>query len=542
MISWLQNALQKHHRIIFGVLLVIIIISFVFTIGSVPRGTQERGVGSRKFYGVDLHSQREMDRELTATGLSLQLQGRAPRTEQGLEQAALHRIVLAHLADEMKVPEPTDKQLEEYIKGLPAFQGRGGFDQTAYTRFADRYDASPSGRIVPFGTVMAEDWRHEQVRKALAGPGYVVPFEAEQELQFGNAKWSITLATLNIDTFNPAIPLEDAKLKEFYEQNKPAYEQPARYHVSYVVFPADKYPAPSGEPSEAELRAFFQSNQALFNPPQTDAKAERKVRTFEEARQDVVVQFRRAQQRRLAAKAADSFAYELFDKHVKRSGDAFANLVKQSGGELKALPPFGRDQLPQNTGLSAQVLGQAFHLTAEKYYSDALLVDDGAVVLVLDRLQPSAVPPFEEIRKKVVADYLMREKERLFAARGEELKKTLSEAVEQGKNFEETAKAAGLTVESHKDFTLNNPPAKMSPTVIMALNQQAKGKVSPMITVGENGYFVLVTDKVVEPVAPENPELKMMTGQLANYTAMLTAQQVLESLTQKELARTERKP
>ena len=36
MITWIQIALQKHHKVVFSVLLFFIIIAFVFTIGAVP--------------------------------------------------------------------------------------------------------------------------------------------------------------------------------------------------------------------------------------------------------------------------------------------------------------------------------------------------------------------------------------------------------------------------------------------------------------------------------------------------------------------------
>ena len=36
MISWIQRSFQQHFRIIFGILLAVTIISFIFTIGASP--------------------------------------------------------------------------------------------------------------------------------------------------------------------------------------------------------------------------------------------------------------------------------------------------------------------------------------------------------------------------------------------------------------------------------------------------------------------------------------------------------------------------
>ena len=60
MITWIQTVLQKHHKSVFGVLLVAIIIAFVFTIGSVPFFGDRYRTGGQKgkvFYGFDLSNE-----------------------------------------------------------------------------------------------------------------------------------------------------------------------------------------------------------------------------------------------------------------------------------------------------------------------------------------------------------------------------------------------------------------------------------------------------------------------------------------------------
>ena len=52
MITWLQNATGKHHRIIFGFLLVVIVVSFVFY-GFAGRGAIRSG--AYMYQGVDLN-------------------------------------------------------------------------------------------------------------------------------------------------------------------------------------------------------------------------------------------------------------------------------------------------------------------------------------------------------------------------------------------------------------------------------------------------------------------------------------------------------
>ena len=70
MISSLQNFLQKHHKLLFGTLLIIIVIAFVFTIGA-------PGVGLRRMkhsylYGMylsDAHEKDEMRRDVLCSAV-----------------------------------------------------------------------------------------------------------------------------------------------------------------------------------------------------------------------------------------------------------------------------------------------------------------------------------------------------------------------------------------------------------------------------------------------------------------------------------------
>jgi hypothetical protein len=59
MISLLQNFLQKHHKLLFGTLLVIIVIAFVFTIGA--PGVGLRRIKHSYLYGRDISDTHESD-------------------------------------------------------------------------------------------------------------------------------------------------------------------------------------------------------------------------------------------------------------------------------------------------------------------------------------------------------------------------------------------------------------------------------------------------------------------------------------------------
>src|ERR1022692_4025296 len=75
MISWIQRYFQRHFRIIFGVLLAVTIISFIFTIGSTPGiGRADRREMTRDYFGHNLASREEVQRMIEDAHLSSYLQ------------------------------------------------------------------------------------------------------------------------------------------------------------------------------------------------------------------------------------------------------------------------------------------------------------------------------------------------------------------------------------------------------------------------------------------------------------------------------------
>ena len=92
MITWIQIVLQKHHKSVFGVLLVAIIIAFVFTIGSVPFFGDRYNVGSQKgkvFYGFDLSNEAVVSQLQNCVYFEIILSGQQPQSEAQFTQLVL---------------------------------------------------------------------------------------------------------------------------------------------------------------------------------------------------------------------------------------------------------------------------------------------------------------------------------------------------------------------------------------------------------------------------------------------------------------------
>ncbi|MDR2628697.1 MAG: hypothetical protein LBC30_01745 [Puniceicoccales bacterium] len=74
MISLLERILQKHIKWLFSILVIIVTISFVFTVGSSPGIGRNAHEQKKKVFGCDLTSQREIAQWMQEIELGLQLQ------------------------------------------------------------------------------------------------------------------------------------------------------------------------------------------------------------------------------------------------------------------------------------------------------------------------------------------------------------------------------------------------------------------------------------------------------------------------------------
>src|SRR5271157_1016812 len=102
MISWIQRYFQRHFKIIFGVLLAVTIISFIFTIGSTPGiGRADRREVNRDYYGHNLASREEIQGMIGDARLSVYLQYGPNVGADQIQSFAFQRAAALHFADEM---------------------------------------------------------------------------------------------------------------------------------------------------------------------------------------------------------------------------------------------------------------------------------------------------------------------------------------------------------------------------------------------------------------------------------------------------------
>jgi len=372
MISWIQKTFQQHFRIIFLVLLVLVIIAFVFTIGASPGlGNASNRTLNRPFFGLNLGNQEDQQRLFRDTGLSVFLQAGYPALQgDQLQSYALQRHAALHIANELRVPGPTATELTEFVKTLRAFSGQNGnFDATRYSQFKDNLKLDPSLTEGDVSRILSDDFRYDRVQKLLAGPGYVMAGDVQQQLARGETSWSLTLATADYAKFAPTIDVSETNLQKFFEENAFRYEVSPHIRVRAVEFPAAAYVG-QVTVDEATIRAAYDANPARFPKPATpsaDGKPALQLPSstgsdadFALVRPQVEASVTLDRARSLAAKAASDLTLALYESKIPRTGiDAHLASLKLAS---KPLPPFSRAAAPAELGGSPEIASEAFRL------------------------------------------------------------------------------------------------------------------------------------------------------------------------------------
>ena len=119
MITWIQTVLQKHHKIVFSILLVAIIIAFVFTIGSVPfLGDRYRGSSENDsmFCGYDLSNPNTAGQFQTCAFYDAILNNMPIRTREQFEILMLSQVYMMSVARDLGMRQVSESELKSYIE------------------------------------------------------------------------------------------------------------------------------------------------------------------------------------------------------------------------------------------------------------------------------------------------------------------------------------------------------------------------------------------------------------------------------------------
>ncbi len=542
MITWIQNKFQRHHKWIFGLLLTVIVVAFVLTIGpqSYFGSGGTRPVKARKFFNFDLVSQKDINSISRAAQVSFWINvGIRLRGRDQLESFGFQRIAYLALADQLGVPEPNEEQFQDYIATRRIFQDTAGnFNPNIFIEFRDRIDNDPDLSQAVVSQVLADNFRIDKVRYALAGPGHVLPFEAAKELAWDNTQWTIETTTLVYSEFQPNIVPDETALEEFYESNKFRFEESEKISLTILYFNSDNYTDQVSIPDNEDLETYLSSNQNRFPNARDLLTAGEPIEDVLPLVRDIVAKAWKIQKaRRLSEEAADEFTVALFRRKIPQYSEEFNALLDATGAAKNRISPYYKDNLPADTGIPRQALTKAFSLNTKRYFSDVVPTNNGAAVLIYEGKIQAHVPPFAEVIGQVINEYREIFRRKRFVAKGVQLKENIEASMQKGLSYFEASENEGFTPVSHGLFLTKSPPDELPPSLFSQAVILEPGNLSPMILQEDSGTIIYLKAKTNPQYAIDSSEISTKTASLATSLSNRSSISIIREITNRELAK-----
>ena len=531
MITWIQIVLQKHHKSVFGVLLVAIIIAFVFTIGSVPFFGDRYNVGSQKgkvFYGFDLSNEAVVSQLQNCVYFEIILSGQQPQSEAQFTQLVLRQAYLRSVAEQLGMKQVSQADLDEYIQASPIFADNSGkFSPETFKKFVDARIASGRMSEETLSQILAQNALVNKVAQLLGGPGYMPKFEIERQYAQMYGTWDFNIARLPMDGFKPEIKPSAATLEKYFKDNVEAYRIGNGVVVETVFFPAKDFSKES-VPNETELSAYYGANMRKYA---TTKDGQPYMPKLSEIRENVKADYIIENAVRKAAHKAEEFVLKIYDSELKKGSAEIKKIADEFKVAFKKQSPIRVTDQKLPAGIPTEVAVTAMKLDSVKFYSDPIPSGDGGwVVFLVDQL-PSYLPKYDEVKDRVLENYVASEKARMFAEHANTLDKALVKAVADKKSFASVARAAGAIVDSVKSFSLIDPKGdsvlKAYSVISSTLPSLSVGQVSQVKTQGENAYIIELLKFTPPADKADAAKLASLKSRMENGYASISSMTVI---------------
>ena len=518
-ITWLQNSTQKHNRLIFGFLLVVVGVSFVFYTGS---GSQAGALGSSsaRYLDIDLADRRATERFDDALTLS----GIPPSSESRTYQLCLS-IARKHLADQLEIPTPSETSVQDRVRSFFARNGTAGPTPQEWETFVSRLQAELGcGRdeaLARLQRVVEDNLRWEKAARLLGGPGHASPQEVRKALEAMDTRWTVEVARLSLAKFQPVIADDLVRAQATFNAQAERYRLPGRVTVRVLTFPT---PAPQNRSvSDDEILAHAY-NFADELGIKAENVSEQAMRRKSEITQRILA---RSSIQEEAARLSDDLLDRFPEVDRRPSNEALDRWLKDTKATAQSIPDFAVGDEPSLKSVPAAALRAASALAeATGWHTEFYPSAAGPLVVIIDQRTPSRIPAFEEVKVKALADWRESERAAAFLRKSQEIAASLTKSVAGGESYTTAAKALGLAAEGTLNFVAAEPPATLAGPgvrVETALVEAGKGKVTePIPVTGGDFVFLYASGQEVPTIDAKDTRFQTILTAVTQQQARTT--------------------
>ncbi len=440
--------LEKNRKWLFGFLLIVIVVPFVFTIGSTPGLVGGRKMHAMKLFGYNLNDRKQLETVVRNGALSIALQtGNEENAWMEAAQGyAFYRLFLLSIAQQLRLPTPNEENLQSFLQKLPLFLNeKQQFDPESYNAYLNNWKQN-FGKTFSLRQLLEEDCLCDQVRNVLQNSGFVLPGECEALFKHAKAQYTFDYFTIKNEEALPEKVLE-SDLRDYFESHQENYRIGQKADVSLLYFDAKNYAASLPIVSDEVLEKFFNEHKDDFR------EGEKADIVFSEVKEQVQMAWTKENLLVLAEQSAMELVLTVYNQSIAYESEAWKQLLDKNDVRcIHSLAPYTRDALPQNKGLSEEILLKAFELSEDHFLSEPMRVKNGIVLVALKKFIPSYIPDMDAVRDRLIVDVKGFKREQAFLEKVEQLEKLL----QNSKDLNAVKTKFSLETKSLENFSLEN--------------------------------------------------------------------------------------
>jgi hypothetical protein len=242
-------------------------------------------------------------------------------------------------------------------------------------------------------------------------------------------------------------------ISQFYSNQLARYRLPDRVQVSYVQFDYSNFLAQARQ-DLARMTNLDDKIDTAYRQGGTNFLREVKATSLEDARAKLHELTLKESEASSARKKAAEFANPLFDMDPVRV-ENFEKVAKAQGLPVRVTAPFDRENGPKELEVGQDFTTRAFNRTPDDPFGGPLLGRNAVYVFALYKKLPSEIPPLDQIRNQVVADYKEAQATALARNAGMAFYQALTNGLAQGKSLSAICSAS-------KEELVPLPPVSIS--------------------------------------------------------------------------------
>ena len=426
--------------------------------------------------------------------------------QQALDTLIEQKIILSE-ADKLKI-KVSDKELQENLMSIKAFQRDGKFDLAQYKKVLSLNSLNPE----IFEASQMNSLIQQKVRNLVLDSVNVSDLEARNWYIFQHTKTAVDYLAFTPGDYPDLKPDED-QIKQFYADNKDRYKSEPKIKAIYLSFSPEDYKDQVSVTQE-NIKEFYEQHIQEFKVPEKVEARHILFKLAEDADEDAV-------------KAAEKKALDVYE--MAAEGKDFEALARQySEGPSKDnggyLGTFEKESMVK------PFADMAFTMKAGEISKPVRTMFGWHIIQVVARLEAST-QSLAQASETIKKDLETQGMQNLAYDRAGEA----FDAVVDGDDFEQVALIAKKKVLKTKAFDINGNGLDMAENIEFARTafELSLDAISDVKQFGDNYYLI----NIVEKITPVVQDLAVVKDRITKELSLKLQKEAAEKQAQAMLSK-----